>query len=434
MWMKSYIDALSALPRDLKLFFLFNILANIGFGVFQLVFNLYLVKLEFREDYIGLFNAIQTIFMALAGLTLGATIGKLGIWRSLLLGMVIFFFASYLVTIVEQSVVLLIFSAIYGFGLCFLFNFSMPFILEFAPAQERARAAAITFSGQSLAVTLGSLVGGFMPGIVHRLNGGTGDPSVMDYRWTLIAGTTIALFGMVPLMLMGDARRSRAAQDLARAVNTETTHERTQTRRDMRMFVTVAFVMAVGVGTVIPFYNVFLTEEIGASSRQVGYVFAFGGAAAAIIGLSSPWVSKRVGPLNAIFSLRMVMLPAYLLLIVAPGYAIAIIAHAVRQVSINMNWPIDSTFMGEILPPRARATAFGWRSGAWNLGNAISAFIGGAIIVRWGYSPTFIIMVIFTAFSAVLFTAYFRRHPRVVSGELGHRVVARSPVPEEPSA
>lgn len=431
--MKSYIAALAALPRDLKLFFLFNILANIGFGVFQLVFNLYLVKLEFREDYIGLFNGIQTVFMALAGLTLGATIARLGIWPSLIGGMFLFFAASYLVALVEQSVVLLVIAAMYGFGLCFLFNFAMPFILEFAPPTERARAAAITFSGQSLAITLGSLLGGFMPGIVHRLAGGEGGPGVTDYRITLIAGTLIATIGMVPLFLMGDARRSRAAQELARAAVTESTIERRQTRRDLTVFVIVAGIMALGVGTVIPFYNVFLTEEIGVSSRQVGYVFAFGSAAAAIIGLSSPWLSKRAGPLDAILGLRMVMLPAYLLLIVAPGYALAIFAHAIRQVAINVNWPIDSTFMGEILPPRARATAFGWRSGAWNAGSAISALVGGAVIVRWGYSPTFVIMVVFTALSAIIFTVYFRRHPRVVSGELGHRAaVARSS--EEPSA
>lgn len=424
--MKAYIDALSALPRDLKLFFLFNILANVGFGVFQLVFNLYLVELDFREDYIGLFNGIQTVFMALAGLTLGATIGRFGIWPALVGGMILFFSASYLVAIVDHSIGLLVLSALFGYGLCFLFNFTMPFILEFAPGNERARAAAITFSGQSLAITLGSLLGGFMPNIVHRLNNEIGDPGVTDYRITLLAGTTIAVLGMVPLFLMSDARRSRAAQELARAAVTESPSERRQTRRDLSVFVTVALIMALGVGTVIPFYNVFLTEEIGASSRQVGFVFAFGSAAAAIIGLSSPWISRRFGPLNAIFGLRMVMLPAYLLLIVAPGYALAIFAHAIRQVAINVNWPIDSTLMGEILPPRARATAFGWRSGAWNLGSAVSALAGGAIIVRWGYSPTFAIMVIFTAASAILFTAYFRRHPRVVSGELGHRVLATS--------
>jgi MFS family permease len=180
---------------------------------------------------------------------------------------------------------------------------------------------------------------------------------------------------------------------------------------------------------VIPFYNVFLTT-LGADSQQVGYVFAFGSGAAAIVGLAAPWLSRRVGPLNAVFFLRLSMLPAYALLIVAPGYGLAVIAHAVRQISINMNWPIDSTFMGELLPPRARATAFGWRSGAWNLGTAISSLIGGWIIVRWGYSPTFAIMIVFTAISAVIFTTYFRRHPKVRAGEIAQRVPSRKPKAE----
>ncbi|MGH2547777.1 MAG: MFS transporter, partial [Thermomicrobiales bacterium] len=163
--MNSYIQAIRVLPRDVKLFILFNLLANIGFGVFQLVFNLYLVELHFREDYIGAFNSVQTVFMALAGLTLGATIARFGIWRSLLMGTLLFFATSYIVVIVTHEIVLLALAAVFGFGLCYLFNFSMPFILEFCPPEERQRVAALTFSGTSLAITLGSLLGGFMPSV-----------------------------------------------------------------------------------------------------------------------------------------------------------------------------------------------------------------------------------------------------------------------------
>jgi MFS family permease len=413
----------------LKLFIVFNLLANVGFGVFQLVFNLYLVELDFREDYIGAFNSVQTVFMALAGLTLGLTISRFGIWQSLVSGVLLFFVASYLVSIVEQPVMLLVLSALFGFGLCYLFNFSMPFILEFCPPEERARVAAVTFSVVSLAVTFGSLVGGFLPDIVHRILGESGEPGVTAYRVTLLVGTTIAACGLLPLFLMGEARRSKAAQELARAAITESPTERKQVKTDMSIFVIVAGLMSLGVGMVIPFYNVFLTT-LGADSQQVGYVFAFGSGAAAIVGLAAPWLSRRVGPLNAVFFLRLSMLPAYALLIVAPGYGLAVIAHAVRQISINMNWPIDSTFMGELLPPRARATAFGWRSGAWNLGTAISSLIGGWIIVRWGYSPTFAIMIVFTAISAVIFTTYFRRHPKVRAGEIAQRVPSRKPKAE----
>ena len=58
--MKAFLGGIQALPRDVKLFILFNLFANIGFGVFQLVFNLYLIQLDFREDYIGAFNSVQS--------------------------------------------------------------------------------------------------------------------------------------------------------------------------------------------------------------------------------------------------------------------------------------------------------------------------------------------------------------------------------------
>jgi MFS family permease len=425
--MNSYIRAIRILPRDVKLFILFNLLANIGFGVFQLVFNLYLVELDFREDYIGAFSSVQTVFMALAGLTLGWTIARFGIWTSLLSGVLLFFVTSYVVAVVTQPVVLLVLSAIFGFGLCYLFNFSMPFILEFCPPEERQRVAALTFSGTSLAVTLGSLLGGFMPSVVHHLNGETGDPSVTAYRLTLLAGTTIAALGLIPLLAMGDARRSNAAQELARAMTVESPDERRQTRKDLTVFVAAAGLMALGVGMVVPFYNVFLTT-LGADSEQVGYVFAIGSGCAAFIGLSAPWLSRRLGPLNAILLLRLSMVSIYIFLVFWPAYGVAVLAHAVRQTCINMNWPIDSTFMGELLPPRARSTAFGLRSGSWNAGMAISSLVGGWIIVKGGYSPTFIIMVVFTAISAIVFTIYFRRHPKVVSGEIAQSPTRVRPV------
>lgn len=418
--MSAFINGIQKLPHDVKLFILFNLFANIGFGVFQLVFNLYLIELNFREDYIGAFNSVQTVFMALAGVTLGFTIGKLGLWHGLVFGMIIFFISSYAVALVEQPLALLALSATFGFGLCYLFNFTMPFILEFCPPADRPRVAAITFSMVSLAITVGSLVGGFMPKVIHDFKGDVGDPSVAAYRATLMIGTTIAALGLVPLMFMGEARRSRAAQDLAKALTDESPTERLQVRRDLSVFVGTAGLMSLGVGLVVPFYNVFLTT-LGANSEQIGFVFAFGSLCAAIIGLLAPWVARRFGSLNSVLVLRLGMLPCYFLLIFFPIYGLAIVAHAVRLTCINMNWPIDSTFMGEMLPRRARATAFGWRSAAWNFGSAISALIGGWVIVKWGYNPTFVGMIVFTALSAIFFTAYFRRHPRVRSGELDKR-------------
>src|SRR5690606_3800766 len=88
----------------------------------------------------------------------------------------------------------------------------------------------------------------------------------------------------------------------------------------------------------------------------------------------------------------------------------AIIAHIIRTASINMGWPIDSSYIAGVLPPKARTAVFGYRSGAWNIGFALAAFVGGNVIVRFGYGATFTSYIIFMIIAMMLFYGYFGRY------------------------
>jgi MFS family permease len=175
--------------------------------------------------------------------------------------------------------------------------------------------------------------------------------------------------------------------------------------------------MAVGAGMVIPFYNVYLTT-LGADATTIGYVYALAGLSAALIGLLAPAVSRRLGSLYGVALVRLSIVPFYLALIVAPSLPLAAVAHVVRQTSISMSWPIDSTFIAEVLPPRARSQVFGLRSAAWNLGYSGASLLAGILIVRIGYEVTFLNLVVFMVLSMAIFVGYYSRHPRVRSGEL----------------
>ncbi|MER3436958.1 MAG: hypothetical protein C4346_04760, partial [Chloroflexota bacterium] len=190
-----------------------------------------------------------------------------------------------------------------------------------------------------------------------------------------------------------------------------------QIRKDVAVFVAAGGIMSIGVGMVQPFYNVFLIR-LGASDREVGFVFALGGLAAAVVGLAAPFVSNRFGSLMAVVILRLAIVPFYLPLIFFPSYPLAISAYLIRQVMISMAWPIDSTFIGELLPPRVRSGIYGMRSAAWNLGFAVASFIAGKIIVTAGYASTFAAIIISTSVAALLFFGYYRRHPLVLNGSI----------------
>jgi MFS family permease len=415
--MRSYLRGIAGFPRDIKLFMAYQLLANLGYAVFALIFNLYLLELNLREDYIGAFNGVQTVAMGISGILIGRFVGRFGTWRCLAGGVAALIATSYLLAFGEQPAMLLLLSGLFGFSLSYIFSLTMPFVLEFAPPADRPMIASVAFSIQSLSTTFGSLVGGFLPVIIRGLLHPDSDVGLSDYRWTLLIGTTIALTGLIPLFRMREARHSTEAQDLARAPIEESPIDQKQARSDLRVFVALAAILGLGVGMVMPFYNVFL-NGLGADTRQVGYVFALGSGVAALFGLAAPWVNRKLGTMDAMLVLRLSTIPLFLALIVAPGYGLAIAAHVVRTTSISMTWPIDSTFTGEILPPRMRSTVFGLRSASWNLASAVAAVAGGWIIVNRGYGPTFAAMGFFTVLSVAVFAIHFRRHPRVRAGDI----------------
>ncbi len=415
--MGRYIRRISSYGREIKLFLLFNMLVYVGVGVFILVFNLYLYSLDLREDYIGAFSAVQTLAMAAAALTMGRFLTRYGTWRCIMAATVCYLVVSIGLAVTEHPVLLLVLAAILGITLAYLFTTTMPFIIEWGRRDQRQDIATLGFSLISLSTTFGSLLGGAVPSLAARGIPGVGSESAAAYRWTLIAGTLVTCFALLPLLRMSEARRKSPKADAAVTRSVESPADRKQVRRDMTVFVAMGGIMSLGAGMVFPFYNVYLSS-LGASAGEVGLVYAAGGLAAAVIGLSAPAVSRRFGSIWAVFWVRLSIAPFYILLIFMPNIGLAIITHLVRQTSISMAWPIDSTFISEVLPPRARASVFGLRSGTWNLGWSIASLAGGWIIVHSGYDWTFFSLIAFTALSVIIFVTYYERHPLIRAGQI----------------
>jgi MFS family permease len=408
--------------RDIQLFLAYTFLANIGFGVFQLIFNLYVYALDFREDSIGLFNSVQTFSMAATAMLLGTLFSRIGLWRVIFIGVIVYGTSAIGLALSTWAPAIMVLSVSFGAGIAILFTVTMPFIIEYGRLDQRTNIATIAFSFASLSLTLGSLIGGYAPIMFSRLIPAIDAGSPGAYRAALIAGSLLGFAGMIPLLKMGEARRSHRNRSAAgRAGEAAPTRE---AKRDTGVFVAVGLITAIGAGLVVPFYNVYL-QTLGANPRQIGLIYAAGGIAAAIIGLGAPYMSRRFGSLNAVLIIRGAPLPFYLLLPLVPWFGLAVLAHMVRQVSINMAWPVDSTFVSELLSGKLRASVFGWRSAAWNLGIGLASIAGGWLIVESGYEITFFGYVLFTGLAIGLYYVYYTRHPRVVAGEIPSAISSR---------
>src|SRR5665811_544578 len=117
--------------RDVKLFLAYMFCANIGFGVFTLIFNLYVYALDFREDSIGLFSSVQTFTMAATALLLGMLISRIGLWLLNVGSVAICELSRVGLGLSAGAAALLLCSGTSGMGLAVIFPARMPFIIDY---------------------------------------------------------------------------------------------------------------------------------------------------------------------------------------------------------------------------------------------------------------------------------------------------------------
>lgn len=405
----SYVRSIKGYTPDIRQFLIYTLIANISIGVFALVFNLYLLELGLRENFIGAFNALHTLSIAGMAMALGWVLNRFGVWKCVMAGTVAFSVVSFGLTVVTSAPVLLAMAVIYGIATSLVFTPVMPFVVELTRSRERADVSALVFSLTSISTVIGSLMGGWMP----RIMAGTFDldlPGAMAYRLTLIAGLAIGWLGVIPLSRMSAQRKAARPTD-AHADSTQSGLAELpegKVRRHMFAFIMVGGLMSLGAGAVFPFYNVFLVE-VGAGPGQIGFIFAVGWSIAAIVGLAAPAMARKLGSQKAVAIVRMIPVPLYIILIFQPALGLAIFVHWLRISSVSLGWPIDSTYISEVLPARARTAVFGYRSAAWNVGFSISSLAAGTLIVRYGYGPSFAAYAFFMTAAMAWFYIYFSR-------------------------
>ncbi len=407
--LQRYLANIAGFPRDIKLFLIYSLFCNIGIGAFALLFNLYLVQLGYREDFIGLFNGLSTVALALGALALGRLLNRFGSWWCITYGTAAYVTASAVLAFMTGKYSILVVGLLQGAGTAFIFVPLMPFVIEHARPEARATVAALALSLTSVSATIGSLLSGWAPRLLGPLLG-LPVPGAESFRLGLVISLVLTALALLPMWLMRQARLPQTQHTARHLLVTSEERREREARRHALAFVATGGLLSLGAGAVIPFYNVFLSS-IGLRASTIGTIYALASLLGAFLGLFSPVIARRLGSLDAVLVIRLLPVPFYLALVALPNVPVAVIAHVIRAISISMAWPIDSTMVADILPASARANAFSLRSAAWNLGFALASFVAGPVIVAAGYGPVFLAFVFFSLLSMLIFALNFRGHP-----------------------
>lgn len=396
-----YREAASAFSRPARLYLVAEFLAWSGHGVFQVLFNLYLVAAGFQESFVGRAISLNALGLALAAWPVGMLADRWGRRRCLVLGAAIEGTALALRVCTTDPTLIYATSFAAGVGQSMLAIAAAPFLAEHSTPRERTHLFSAFFAIALLAGVVGSMLGGALPTVGLRLPDAWRPDLLVLYRVTLLLGAGLVLAALIPLSRL---RGLKETPHLASRADS-----RAADARRLAPIAVNAFLIGAGAGLVIPFMNLYFATRFDCSSGQIGLFFSIAQVFTAAAALLGPAIARRYGKLRTATASELLSLPFLVTLGAESHLGIAVGAFWLRATLMQASTPLLQAFVMEALPPELRARSTSLANLVWNAGWAVSATLAGMVIERFGYAMPFYITAVLYAAAAVSFYAWFRQ-------------------------
>lgn len=394
----------------------FVAVALVGFaidgGIYSVLLNLFLVRLGYGPQAIGLINAAGTLTFALASLPAGVIGARWGSRPIMLLGLGLLAAGSLLLPLADMVPLewrlawLLINMSVLYLGLALYFVNTAPYLMEAIRPEQRTHIFSFQMALLALAAFLGSLIGGFLPpAIVALLGSSSAQPA--PYRYALL----MAGLALLPAMLAIHAARPAAVPRSAlppAAAPIAPPPIAISLIGLLAMIAIVRVLQVSGLAVTTTFFNVYLDSELLVSTARIGLLIALGRLLGIPAALTTATLTSRYGNravvIGASLGTALSMLPIALI----PHWGAAGLS-LIGVVGLSgIRYPASMVYFMELVPPAQRATVSGLTEMAAGICFTAMTFGGGYIIAAFGYQSLFLLGAAFTGLSALVFWRSFR--------------------------
>lgn len=406
--------------RDLRLFLVSAILVSLAWdGIRAVLLNLYLLRLGYGPEFVGLVNGVGALAFGLWCPPAGAMGTRWGSRKMLIAGVSLLTAGLWLLPVAEfltgtwRTGWLLANSILTYLGFAIYLVNSLPFMMGATRPQERSHAFSVHIALAPLAGFIGSLAAGVLPGAFATLLGVSLEEAA---PYSLPLWLAALLLSPAVLVLL----RTRPAEPQRTQASAADAPTESTSRIPYRLIVAIGLIMALrfgGRGTVLTFFNVYLDEGLGVSTALIGALSASGQLLSVPAALVAPLLVARWGNSRTIFWGMIGMVLCLLPLVLVPHWAAAGLALASSGALFSVTVGPVRLFSQELVTPRWRATmASGFMMGA-GLAFAGVSLAGGYAIVSMGYRTLFLFATGLVTIGAFLFWLFFR----VPRGELARQ-------------
>lgn len=422
-----YIAHVRGFSRNAKLFIWSSTLSALASGVVFVIMNLYLVRVGLQENFLGMLVFYSSIAGVVFALPAGQASDRFGRRGPLMVSGGVAA-AGILAQVMFPSPTMLVVATLLT-GAAFTVGMVAggPLMVESSDAHERTH-----LFGFQAALSMGiSVIGSNLGGLLPKLFGallGTGADTVPALKATLLVGVALFVLAVLPLVPMREERRSIASVRTAGSSWLRLTN-----RAIVARLVVPQAIIGLGAGFIMPLQNVFLNRYLGASTAQIGLIFAVSSAVTGTATLASPLLANRWGKVRSIAASQLASLPFLAVMGLVPHLWAYAVASWIRTSLMNLVNPIISNFSLEVVQQQERATVNSLINMTWNLGWAVSGWAGGWIMQNVSYTLPYGCTFVLYVVGILTFYHFFKAYdpPLPVgerSGSRGRPAPSRAPL------
>lgn len=391
----SYIENLRLFSLNARLFLIGTFFLSIGVTGFMLLFNLYLKSIGFQESKIGHIITITTIGTVIMAIPASIVIKKFSIKKIIITSIPIALFSYFLQVATSNYLIILSGGLLAGFASVFGQVIAAPFFMRNSTTKERPYLFSANFACSLVAGILGSILGGFLPGIIEKY----GLVEYLTYRYTLYVFGGLVLIALIPFFMIHESGVPEVP---------EPTKLITDRSIIIKLFLPT-LVVGIGAGLSIPFINLYFQDVLSIPVKLIGIYFSLSQVLMIAGLLIAPVLSEKIGKIRTVVFSQFFSIPFLIILGVTHNAALAVGAFLIRAAMMNMAQPLFTNFAMESVRKEEQPLTNALLVIAWTAGRGLSASIGGVLIEKYSYSIPFFITSALYLISTILILGFFNK-------------------------
>ena len=371
-----------------------------AFGIYSVLFNLYLLRMDYGVDLVGHFNAAGLLSFALFSPIAGNWARRAGYRRTLVGGVSLMVMGYLLMSLAGfffgplRTGWITAVQVIINCGFATYMVNSSPFLMSATAADNRSLVFALRGAVWPLFGFAGSALGGTLPQVFARL---TGYDGLVPYQCSLLVASLV----LAPsLVLFGSTTGDGGLEQPDAAAEDEN-----ETRPDapLLMIGLISLLAAPGVAVARTFFNVYLDTELGISPPSIGWMIGLAQLLSVPAALVMPYVLAKTDHVQVFTYTTLGIALALLPMALIPRWEAAGLGYVSVIVLTAVRMPAFTVFHQELIISRWRSTMSAVTTSAALMGFAITSFGGGRLALSMGYTQLFLLGVVITCISIVPF-------------------------------